>query len=356
MSSPPYTQERLIAELAVQLTSLLTKQALQSVKSHPDFNTNTKPDDTPVTIVDFAAQALLTSAVHAVFPQDQFIGEENANALRDAAELRQRVWGLVSSVHLDDEESDALLARPASIEAMLDAIDAGGSGQGGRKGRIWMMDPLDGTAAFLKGQQYAVSLALVENGLERVGVVGCPNLPLGTARIEEEVVDGDGYGVMLSAVRGRGTLMRPMGTGALRDATELLVLRDGPEDLRVLHIVDSSKGNVWRQQRLRDIAAHVGTVYPGTDLWSSHMRYVALVLGGGDIQLRIPGGPQPSHMYVWDHAGLQLILTEAGCVVTDLSGRAIDFGAGRELALNNGVVAAMRRVHGRMLEILDKIL
>jgi 3'(2'), 5'-bisphosphate nucleotidase len=86
------------------------------------------------------------------------------------------------------------------------------------------------------------------------------------------------------------------------------------------------------------------------------MRYVAIVLGGGDLQLRIPGGPKPSHMYVWDHAGLHLILTEAGCTVTDLNGQTIDFGAGRDLALNFGVIAAKRGVHGRMLQVVKEVL
>lgn len=200
MSLAPYSHERLIAELAVQRASLLTKQVLQSV-ARGEF---AKSDDTPVTIADFAAQALLIRAVRGAFPLDQFIGEENADALRGNAELRQHVWDLVASVRLDDDKSKALLARPSSIGAMLDDIDSGGRGMGGRKGRIWMMDPLDGTATFLQGQQYAVSLALTEDAIEKVGVVGCPNLPTCTSRIEEAVVDEEEYGVMLSAVREQG--------------------------------------------------------------------------------------------------------------------------------------------------------
>jgi 3'-phosphoadenosine 5'-phosphosulfate (PAPS) 3'-phosphatase len=41
-----------------------------------------------------------------------------------------------------------------------------------------MMDPIDRTKEFVKGGQYAVALALVENGEQKVGVLGCPNLNL----------------------------------------------------------------------------------------------------------------------------------------------------------------------------------
>ncbi|KAK5658296.1 hypothetical protein OQA88_2271 [Cercophora sp. LCS_1] len=344
----PYTDELHLATLTIQLTSLLTKHILHSLPT-----ATTKTDHTPVTLADFASQALLISSIRHAFPSDTFIGEEAASVLRENSALRQQVWDLVSSIRLDDP-SDALITRPASIDEMLDAIDAGGMGKGG-KGRVWIMDPLDGTASFLRGEQYAVSLALVEDGEEKVGVVGCPNLPIGVARIEEGVTDDEGYGVMLSAVRGEGVWMRPMGKGGLLPATRVAV-GDGPEDLSNVHIVDSAKGNGWRQDRLRIIAGEIGAVYPGTDLWSSHMRYVGLVLGGGDVQLRIPGGPKESSVCVWDHAGLHLILSEAGCVVTDLDGESIDFGAGRKLAWNFGVLAAKKGVHQRLLRVAQRVL
>ena len=36
----------------------------------------------------------------------------------------------------------------------------------------------DGTKGFLRGEQYAVCLALIENGDVKLGVMGCPNLPV----------------------------------------------------------------------------------------------------------------------------------------------------------------------------------
>ena len=39
------------------------------------------------------------------------------------------------------------------------------------------LDPIDGTKGFLRNDQYAVALALIEDGKPVLGVLGCPNIP-----------------------------------------------------------------------------------------------------------------------------------------------------------------------------------
>ncbi|KAH7308295.1 hypothetical protein BKA65DRAFT_415115 [Rhexocercosporidium sp. MPI-PUGE-AT-0058] len=347
----PYSRERLVAELAVQRAAILTKKVLSSV-NRGEF---AKADATPVTIADFAAQALLISAIRGAFPSDRFVGEENADALRDNAPLRHRVWDLIASTHLED--SEVPLVSPSSVEDMLEVIDLGGRGTGGREGRIWMLDPIDGTATFLRGEQYAISLALIEDGKEKVGVLGCPNLSLRMGRVQENIVDERGYGLMLSAVNGQGAFIRPIGTRSLLPAKRIERLGEGPRELKDLHFVDSSQSNTWWHEKVHELAARLGAAYPGTDLWSSHMRYVALIVGGGDVQLRIPrNSNSKTPIYVWDHAGVQLIFTEVGGKITDLNGKEIDFGAGREISNNWGIVAAKHGVHSRILKAVNETL
>jgi 3'(2'), 5'-bisphosphate nucleotidase len=43
---------------------------------------------------------------------------------------------------------------------------------------MWALDPIDGTKGFLRGEQYAVCLALIVGGNVQLGVMGCPNLPV----------------------------------------------------------------------------------------------------------------------------------------------------------------------------------
>lgn len=59
---------------------------------------------------------------------------------------------------------------------VLEAISRCNS-TGGPTGRFWTLDPVDGTLGFVRGDQYAVALALIEDGQVVLGVLGCPNYP-----------------------------------------------------------------------------------------------------------------------------------------------------------------------------------
>src|SRR5690606_27076032 len=87
----------------------------------------------------------------------------------------------------------------ASPEQVLSWVDCGGAAPD-PQGRFWTLDPIDGTKGFLRGEQYAIALALIEQGRVVLGVLGCPNLP-GT---------GGSRGVVMAAVRGTGTQALPL--------------------------------------------------------------------------------------------------------------------------------------------------
>ncbi|KAK3346965.1 hypothetical protein B0T25DRAFT_521267 [Lasiosphaeria hispida] len=366
MTVRSFARERLIAELAVQRVSALTRRVLSSAINRRRNSQISKSDASPVTVADFAVQALIISAVHAAFPDDGIVGEEDARALRQDPELARQVWELVSTTRLDeDAECDALLAAPRSIDELCELIDLGGRGAGGRTGRFWCLDPIDGTASFVKNQQYAVSLALIEDGREVLGVLGCPNLKLadGAERVRETCVDEEGMGLMLSAVRGHGAIMRELGRGALLAPTR--IDRRVPAgakgaavvELKDLHFIDSTLSTATLSEKVHKLAETAGAPYPGTEIFSSHMRYAALILGGREhVQVRFPAARQP-RWCIWDHAGAQLIYTESGAgKITDLHGRLIDFGKGRDLSGSYGIVAADESVHGKILELATRML
>ena len=64
---------------------------------------------------------------------------------------------------------------------------------------MWTLDPIDGTKGFLRGEQYAVCLALLVDSSVEVGVIGCPNLPLDPQKPDDQ------RGCLCIAVRGQGT-------------------------------------------------------------------------------------------------------------------------------------------------------
>jgi 3'(2'), 5'-bisphosphate nucleotidase len=63
---------------------------------------------------------------------------------------------------------------------------------------MWTLDPIDGTKGFLRGEQYAVCLALIVDAKVQLGVMGCPNLPVDASK-----PDGP-RGCLFVAVRGQG--------------------------------------------------------------------------------------------------------------------------------------------------------
>lgn len=81
---------------------------------------------------------------------------------------------------------------PLTLEATLAAISRGNSTTPAAGNsttiptptRHWVLDPVDGTLGFVRGDQYAIALALVENGKVVVGVLGCPNMPVQGEMIE----------------------------------------------------------------------------------------------------------------------------------------------------------------------------
>ncbi|KAL7818983.1 carbohydrate phosphatase [Trichoderma gracile] len=369
-----------IAELTVLRAALLTRRVLTSATSTSSLS---KHDATPVTMADFGAQALLMASLRRNFPHDSFVGEEDAEALRRDPQLAEAVHALVTQVYSDfaskqqhesiiiNADGDVSLPGPESREEMLELLDLAGRGRPGPRGRFWIMDPVDGTASFLRGQQYAVSLALVEDGREVLAVVCYPNLSLddnGGGIVAEESVDVHGCGVMLSAIRGEGTEYRKLSTGySLSPARKLNRLPTAPAaKLSALRFVDCLASKSSRLDIAEGIARQIGALpFPGVDLWSSHVRYAALMLGGGGggngeeehrrhVMIRVPVGAKgvPSKACVWDHAGSQLLYTEMGGKVTDLEGREMDFGRGRTLAGNWGLVAAPEGVHGEVLRLV----
>lgn len=346
MASHPYAKELHLASLAVQRAALLTKQLLSAV----DKGSFDKSDSTPVTIADFAAQASIIAAIHNTFPHDEIIGEEDSTALRQDSALLERTWELASSVHLDDDESEAMLSTPQSREEMLQLIDLGAKGKAGRSGRVWTLDPVDGTATFMRGQQYVVCLALIEDGEQKLGVLGCPNLDLSTGTVSEDTVDRDGYGQMLSAVAGQGATIRPMSSGVLLPSQPLQPITQ-PTSTTDLRFIDTQAATTQNLPVHARVAAHLGAPWPNSvDLWSAQMRYVAIAVGGGcNAFIKVPlKGSYRSK--IWDHAGGMLLVQELGLVVSDLEGRAVDCGLGRSLEGCYGMVVAPRSVHGRVLE------
>jgi len=73
--------------------------------------------------------------------------------------------------------------------------------------RTWILDPIDGTKGFIRGEHFCVALGLALGGQPSLGVLACPNLPFAGHRDNGARL---GDGCIFFAVRGAGAFVMPL--------------------------------------------------------------------------------------------------------------------------------------------------
>ena len=348
-----YIIELRIAQLAAQRAAILTQKVFhEKVKG-----TISKEDKSPVTIGDYGSQALVIAALKHNFPTDQIVGEEDASVLRGNKELSTQVWEYVKSTKLTDVVCEMELGGSIRSETeMLDLIDAGKS-PGGSKGRFWALDPIDGTKGFLRGGQYAVCLALIEDGQVKVGVLACPNLP---ANHPLEPLSGEALaydpdlawkGVLFSASIWEQTMSRPLDAGELRVHRSIGMRNPCFKNAYFVESVEAGHSSHSDQAAIADL---LGITNPSCRM-DSQAKYGTIARGVATIYLRLPVSDTYEEK-IWDHAAGDLIVQQAGGRVTDIEGKKLDFGQGRTLKNNKGVIAAPTESHPAVLTAVREVL
>lgn len=203
------------------------------------FEIHTKADHSPVTSADLAVNDILRTRLLAAFPDDGWLSEESPD----------------SPVRLN-------------------------------KQRVWVIDPIDGTSAFIRREpEFCISVALVENGRPMVAAIFNPS-------IEELFV----------ATRGGG-----------------LHLNDAPMSS---HAHESSKRptialSPWEQHagRFKTVEEHAASQPMRSIAWA-----LALTASG-----RIHAVATLESQNEWDIAAGALLIEEAGGTALDGTGQALRF-------------------------------
>jgi 3'(2'), 5'-bisphosphate nucleotidase len=302
-----------------------------------------KKDKSPVTVADFGSQALICRALAEAFPDDLVIAEEDSSELREDANAAI----LDQVVRHVGEIRGTRGARPDAA-VICQWIDRGGTSR--YCDRFWTIDPIDGTKGFLRGEQYAVALALVVGGQVAVASLACPNLPPAPAANPSE--SGGASGAVFWAVRGQGAFaapclpegnIDPKVGGLSRRITASL--QNDPPSARFCESVESGHS---AQGDAAGVAARLG-ISAAPLRMDSQAKYAVVARGEADIYLRLPTRADYREK-IWDHAAGELIVSEAGGIVTDVRGNPLDFRQGRELTRNRGVIVTNGRLHERVIE------
>jgi myo-inositol-1(or 4)-monophosphatase len=175
-------------------------------------------------------------------------------------------------------------------------------------GRVFVVDPIDGTRAFVAGQRtWAHSLAVVEAGEAVAGVVHLPMLERTYA-----------------AARGGGA--------RLNGAPIAAAARAELEGARVLATASQLDARHWP-----------GGVPRVERLFRPSLAYRLCLVADGEADAMLTF----REAWEWDVAAGEVIAREAGAVVTDAAGRPVRYNSPRPAS--PGVIAAAPRVHAAIL-------
>ena len=236
-----------LLQFAVELARGAGEITLQYYRKKPE--TSTKSDGSYVTIADRQAESYLRKQIAERFPDDAVLGEEEGEST-------------------------------------------------GRSGRRWIVDPIDGTFAFVHGVPfYGVLIALEIEGELKVGVVNIPAL-----------------GEIVSAAKGVGCFLNgePARVSETRELKDALVLCTD-------FTACARYGFGPAAERLQGRAKTSRT-------WGDCYGYVLVATGRADVML-------DPVMNLWDCAPLLPIMEEAGGRFTDWLGERTASG-GNAIATN----------------------
>ncbi len=327
--------ERRFAIEAVVAASRLTRAV------RDDFDPTdavAKADSSPVTVADLGAQALVRMALAEALPGDGMLGEEDFGPLAESTELADAVLARVRAQRPDVTLDD--------VHAALDACDdPAGPGR-----RWWTLDPVDGTKGFLRNEQYAVALALIEDGEVVLAVMGCPNLPY-CGEPGDPSVAGP-IGVLFVAERGAGARMMPLAEASADQFGEPIHVAApvATSEARYAESVEAAHSD--RSEAAR-IGAALGITAEPIRL-DSQTKYAMVARGDASIYLRVPRGDYREN--IWDHAAGMLIVEEAGGRVSDVEGKPFDITTGQRMTANHGAVVTAASIHDEVVAAVRGVL
>lgn len=321
-----YDKELATAIRAVRAASNVCRSVQANLVS---ADTLEKKDKSPVTVADFASQAIVCAHLQQAFPQDLVVGEEDSADLQthDQAPLRHSVV-----THVGEE-----LGGDLDEAQVLNWIDHGGADA--TQSRYWTLDPIDGTKGFLRGQQYAIALALIEEGEVVLGVLGCPNLNA-----------GDQPGALFTAVKGEEARLYALSD--INDEGQVIRVSQvtSASEARFCESVESGHSNQGESAQIAQLLGIETEPYR----IDSQCKYAAVSRNDASIYLRLPTRADYEEK-IWDHAAGKIIVESAGGTVTDIYGNPLDFSCGRHLKNNKGVVATCGAIHEQVIRAIQEV-
>ncbi len=323
-----FQQELLIGRQAV-IEAMRLSKVIQKELTNAD--SITKSDKSPVTVADFAAQAVICRVLKENFPKIPIVAEENSTVLKKSEnqEILSKIYHYIAK--------DLGIRKILSNDNLLESIDLGCDAPSDEL--FWTLDPIDGTKGFLRSEQFAIALALIVKGQVKLGILGCPNLELPG--------DKSCGGYLLYAEKGKGAKILNIETLGQDNASISNISE--PEKMRFVESYVSSHSNMEKQLKI----AKILKIDKDPVQMDSQVKYSVVASGTAEIYMRIPHPKTPDYREkIWDHAAGSLIVEESGGIVSDIEGKKLDFGVGTTLKNNRGIIASVPSIYSEIIKIL----
>ncbi len=289
-----------------------------------------KSDRSPVTVADYGSQAIVCKLIREKFPNDTIVAEEDSKELKrpDRSKILEQVTKYVNA-----------FVPTSSSEEVCSWIDFSSTTF---SDRFWALDPIDGTKGFLRGDQYAIALALFEKGGLKLGILACPNLYVDIHQPSGE------KGCLFVALQGKGSVQMDI-NGVRKRAISVSKVKN-PSEATITESVEPDHADHLFHQRL---AQKLNISRPSLRM-DSQAKYGILARGEVALYLRVPSPTEPSYKEnIWDHAAGAIIAEEAGGRVTDILGRPLDFSCGIKMEKNHGILVTNGILHDVVLKALE---
>ncbi|XP_062013250.1 PAP-specific phosphatase HAL2-like [Rosa rugosa] len=373
LQSMKHTQELETAVRAVQMACSLCQKVQESLISKSSAVVQSKGDNSPVTVADWSVQATVSWILSEAFGSSNvsIVAEEDIQNLSKA-----KAAGVLEAVV--KTVNDCLAEAPRfglqgpkkalGTTEVLEAISRCNS-RGGPTGRFWALDPVDGTLGFVRGDQYAIALALIEDGEVVLGVLGCPNYPMRKewlnyhhryhriiSKLTPPTSESWDKGCVIYAKRGSGEAwMQP-----LLHVNKNFLWPNSAKPVRVSSIDNPSLATFCEPVEKANsshsftagLAHSVGLRKQPLRVYSM-VKYAAIARGDAEIFMKFARAGYKEK--IWDHAAGVVIIQEAGGVVSDAGGCPLDFSKGIYLeGLDRGVIAsAGANLHDKIIRAVD---
>ncbi|KAJ9129003.1 hypothetical protein P3X46_034236 [Hevea brasiliensis] len=376
LSSPQpekYSKEMDIAVRAVQMACSLCQKVQDSMISKANSQVQAKDDNSLVTVADWSVQATVSWILSESLGNRNvsIVAEEDVRTLSkaDKAGLLEAVVQTVNEC-LSEAPRFGLKAPQMFLTTaeVLEAISHCNS-TGGPTGRFWALDPVDGTLGFVRGDQYAVALALIEDGEVVLGVLGCPNYPMRKewlnyhhryhriiSKLTPPTSESWDKGCVIYTRKGSGEAwMQPLLQGQKK-----LVWPNSARPVQVSSIDNPALATFCEPVEKANsshsftagLAHSVGLRMQPLRVYSM-VKYAAIARGDAEVFMKFARAGYKEK--IWDHAAGVVIIEEAGGVVTDAGGRPLDFSKGMYLeGLDRGIIAcAGAKLHDKIIKAVD---